>query len=119
MTAAEAGELAEIEREERLFILHVTRYFERLKDHSAQRLGALMQDGDGRRGEVERWWDCLTEAERELCWWTAAYYLMSFGRAMDRFSFVFCPERREEMIDRILLAGGFLDGESRVIECPL
>ncbi len=117
--AVGAAQLAEIERGERDFILNVIHDLTWLKCYAAQRLLRQTQSKPGPRREVEVWWDCLAVAEREPRWWNAAYYLMAFGRAMDRFSFVFCPERREEMIDRILIAGGFLDDESRFVELPL
>ncbi len=117
--AVGAAQLAEIERGERDFILNVIHDLAWLKCYAAQRLRGQMACESGSRREVEAWWGCLAVAERELRWWTAAYYLMSFGAAADRFDFCFGSDRRQETIDRILLAGGFLDDVLRFVEVPL
>lgn len=117
--AAGSWELDGLEREERAHILSILELMELLKDYATQQLALLMATDSHHPEEANALWKALAVAYREIPPWTVAYYLMAFGAGPDRFEFCFRPERREQMIDRIFIAGGFFDDLSRFVEVPL
>ncbi len=117
--ADDTAELTEFVREERVRILDVIHDLEWLIAYTTHKLRLVMATQPHCPHQADALWNALAVAYQGIQWWTAAYYLMAFGSLSDRSHFSSRPEEREEIIDRIFLAGGFFDDTSAFVEVPL
>lgn len=68
--------------------------------------------------ESETCWEILSSLVDEKRRTESAYYLLSFGSAQDRASYVLNENAREGMVSAVMLAG-YVRGDSHVVEVPL
>lgn len=118
--AAEANALLGLEFEAWQETQDVVLQLEGIRRNAGRRLDTI------HRGEPERWpgesefaWEALAEVYRQMLRAAAAYYVISFAPAKDRFAFTFDAQAREYLRDEALESGWVADEKGHRFEVAL